>query len=186
MWEATCGASMRNSRIYVLKLGQQRDRILHAFTEGAIEMSGTPPTEASQRDETRLLESLKLLKEWGTWPVTIQTAAIAAVGALIADPKPPLTPPQIWVGCFAVGLFISSIIFASWLIVALPGFYARNARSIYGEEFRDKPAFIFRSPQRCPIKLLYLMGGEHTAFVLGVAIFALFIGLRLAQGRTPL
>jgi hypothetical protein len=81
------------------------------------------------------------LKEWGKWLVTIQTAAIAAVGALIADPKPPLTSTQIWVGLFAVVLFTLSIISASWLIVALPGFYARNARSIYAEEFRDKPDY---------------------------------------------
>ena len=69
---------------------------------------------------------------------------------------------------------------ASWPIT-LPGCYARNAHSIYAEEFGDKPALsgLVYHPR---IKLNNLIGAQHSFFVLGVASFALFVGLRVMQG----
>jgi hypothetical protein len=120
-------------------------------------------SEVSERDETRLetrlLESLKLIKEWGTWLVTIQTAAIAAVGALIADPKRSLTSSEILFGCLAVALFTASIVCASFLLVSLPGFYAQNANDT--KEFARKEAFSCKLIKW--IKLNYLIGAEHSA-----------------------
>jgi hypothetical protein len=144
-------------------------------------MPDTPPNNPSTPNEARLLESLKLLKEWGTWLVTIQTAAIAAIGALIADPKPPLTSWEIGFACAAVALFTASIICASYLLVSLPGFYARNA-SINPAEFGSKPAFIklWRIDSRS-IDVNNLIAGEHAAFVLGVIFFALFIVFKVGR-----
>jgi hypothetical protein len=124
------------------------------------------------------LESLKLVKEWGIWLVTIQTAAIAAVGALIADPKLPLTLPQSVLACFAVALFTISIICTSFLLVSLPGFYARNARYIYADDFgHQKPAFT-----RFSINLNNSIVGEHLFFVLGIIVFSVFIAVRVQGG----
>jgi hypothetical protein len=76
----------------------------------------------------------------------------------------------------------ASIICASYLLVSLPGFYARNARSINAEDFGSQPAFIklWRIDSR-RIDVNNLIAAEHITFVLGVILFALFIVFKVGR-----
>jgi hypothetical protein len=99
-------------------------------------------------------------------------------------------------------MFTFSIICASYLLVSLPGFYARNAGSLDAENFGNEAAFIrvWRRPWlpqtgipsailaaaekiggRISPRMIHLnnlIAAEHATFVLGVLFFALFIAFK--------
>jgi hypothetical protein len=65
--------------------------------------------------QTLNLEALKLLKDWGVWMVTVQTAVIAFLGTGIRAVGIPPTGAVI-----AIIFFSSSIIIAAWLLAGIP------------------------------------------------------------------
>ena len=141
-------------------------------TDPAVNTSGT---RAYERQE--LTEAIKLLREWASWLVTIQTAGIAAVGALIGTAKDVGTW-QMPFACMTVTLFALSIVAATFLIVALPAFYLRSRDLTAGTDLVLERAFE-TNMRFGRLRVLDLMNGEQYAFLAGIASFALFVASRI-------
>jgi hypothetical protein len=139
------------------------------------------PTQELEQAEgaapIKTLESVKLLKDWSSWLVGIQTAAIAAIGALIKDGDLNLSIRLSAVG--AVICFVISIGFASMLLVSLPAFHMRNSEVNKGSDFIELAAFVGKATRFRNPKLLSLVNGQQWFFFAGIFCFALFVFLRL-------
>jgi hypothetical protein len=71
-------------------------------------------------DTTNSLEAAKLISDWGKWLVTIETAAIAIIGALFTSDGQVISPFAKLFGTLAIGNFLISIGAAAILLLTLP------------------------------------------------------------------
>jgi len=62
------------------------------------------------------IEGIKLIGEWCKWYAAVDTAAIAAIGALVKFEKGRLSPYAQYPCVLAVLCFVGSIIFAAWTL----------------------------------------------------------------------
>lgn len=83
-------------------------------------MSDTPDTSNS-------MEAIKLISDWGKWLVTIETAAIAIIGALFTADRSVSVLTKVF-GTLAIGSFLLSIAAAAILLLTLPEI-AQNLRA---------------------------------------------------------
>ena len=79
-------------------------------------------------DTSNSLEATKLISDWGKWLVTIETAAIAIVGALFSRGQPPVPEMAKVFGTLAISSFRISIAAAAILLLTLPEI-AQNLRA---------------------------------------------------------
>jgi len=103
------------------------------------------------------IEALKLIGDWCKWIVTVETAAIAAIGAYIKFGQSASNSIRFQYSCtFAILCFISSMFFAAGIISAIPTSVTEMAegdaiwdRMIYGPydgeiiKFRKAASFLF-------------------------------------------
>ena len=71
-------------------------------------------------DMTNTLEATRLISDWGKWLVTIETTAIAIIGALFATDHSPVPELAKVLATLAIGSFLVSIAGAATLLLTLP------------------------------------------------------------------
>jgi hypothetical protein len=71
-------------------------------------------------DTSSSLEATRLISDWGKWIVTIETAAIAIIGALFRSDHGPVAALAKVFGTLAIGCFLISITAAAILLLTLP------------------------------------------------------------------
>ena len=79
-------------------------------------------------DTSNSLEAIKLISDWGKWLVTIETAAIAIIGAFFTADRPSLPGLAKVFGTLAISSFLVSITAAAILLLTLPEI-AQNLRA---------------------------------------------------------
>lgn len=79
-------------------------------------------------DTSNSLEATKLISDWGKWLVTIETGAIAIIGALFTTGRPPVPALVKVFGTLAASSFLISIAAAAILLLTLPEI-AQNLRA---------------------------------------------------------
>jgi uncharacterized membrane protein YeaQ/YmgE (transglycosylase-associated protein family) len=79
-------------------------------------------------DTSNNLEAIRLVSDWGKWLVTIETAAIAIIGAFLADDRTQVPELAKVLGTLAIGSFLLSIAGAAILLLTLPEI-AQNLRA---------------------------------------------------------
>jgi hypothetical protein len=127
-------------------------------------------------------EAVKLLQDFGKWIVTIDTAAIGALGYFVfvssdklsvagKTPAGPIANLPTWEQ-FLLGTtllsFGLSLVFASWLLLALPGVMQRAS------EDSEHDIFWIGTLDGHGIKVVMFVALEHSLFVLGITLFAAF------------
>jgi hypothetical protein len=78
-------------------------------------------------DTSNSLEGLKLISDWAKWLITIETGAIAIIGAVIRPDKGSLSLPTKILATAAIICFLVSIAAAALLLLSLPEI-AQNLR----------------------------------------------------------
>jgi hypothetical protein len=71
-------------------------------------------------DASNGLEAAKLVNDWAKWLVTIETAAIALLGAFFTGSGPPVDKLAKVLGTLSIGSFLISIAAAAILLLTLP------------------------------------------------------------------
>jgi hypothetical protein len=71
-------------------------------------------------DDSNNLEAAKLVSDWAKWLVTIETAAIALLGAFLTGGGQPVDDLVKVLGTLAIGSFLVSIAAAAILLLTLP------------------------------------------------------------------
>ncbi|HMH05837.1 MAG TPA: hypothetical protein VK579_04060 [Terriglobales bacterium] len=66
------------------------------------------------------LEGLKLISDWGKWLITIQTAAIAVIGAGVREGGVEMTGTAKVLATGSVACFVASVAAAALLLLSLP------------------------------------------------------------------
>ena len=79
-------------------------------------------------DADNSLEAIKLVSDWGKWLVTIETAAIAIIGAFFTAGPPSLPALAKVFGTLAISSFLVSIAAAAMMLLTLPEI-AQNLRA---------------------------------------------------------
>jgi hypothetical protein len=69
---------------------------------------------------TNSLEALRLISDWGKWLITIETAAIAVIGGVLANTDRHFPVLAKVFATSAVGSFLVSIVAAAMLLLTLP------------------------------------------------------------------
>jgi hypothetical protein len=71
-------------------------------------------------DVTNTLEGLKLISSWAQWLITIQTAAIAVIGAGVKEKGLAITGATKVFATGAIACFVASVAAAALLLLSLP------------------------------------------------------------------
>lgn len=100
------------------------------------------------------LEAIKLVKDWSTWLVAVQTGVLGLFAAL------QIKPSSLTVYCFVI-----SIITATWVLGALPSLAQRIAPNLNIHEME-----LF---EWCPIPLWKAAFVQHIFFIIGVVTLAI-------------
>lgn len=114
-------------------------------------------------------EALKLLKEWSTALVVVQSGAMAVIGSMVKDGNVGTAKPYL---AMAIICFLFSILVAANVVGAIPKI-AQNLPVLverYGDIYKMRNSF--------GIPLTCLALAEHLLFALGVISFAAFLCLR--------
>jgi hypothetical protein len=96
--------------------------------------------EAETLMEKNDLEALKFLKEWSSWLAAIETGAIAIIGTMTKDIKPPDHIPllaQVFASTATLG-FLISLLGAGYLLLGLPGIAQRLPPAAHKDIFSMK------------------------------------------------
>jgi hypothetical protein len=119
-------------------------------------------------------EAIKLLQDWSKWVVTINTAAIGALGyTILSSPdRKALYQSLTWLQQLyvmsAICGFGLSLLSASYLLLALPGVMQRY-------EVADKDdVFLFGTWGGEGLTVNFFTNGEHFCFLFGVLSFAAY------------
>jgi hypothetical protein len=115
---------------------------------------------------TPFFEALKLLKEWSTALVVIQTGAIAVLGGLVKDGK--ILGSFSWLTTSLV-CFLASILIAANVIGAIPPIVQKLP------ELVDKYGDIYKMRNYLGIPLWMLAFMEHILFAAGLIAFGGFV-----------
>jgi len=127
-------------------------------------------------------EAIKLLQDFGKWIVTIDTAAIGALGYFVLvssdklsvpgkSPAGPIAKLPPWEQFLLGATLLSfgfSLVFASYLLLALPGVMQRDSDS------STKDIFYQGTLNGYGYKVVLFVALEHSLFVLGILLFAAF------------
>lgn len=148
-------------------------------------------------DANRDFEALKLIADWSKWIVTLQPAAIAAIGGLVKLNDHARL--GIWTKLSLTGAvvcFLYSILVAANLLYCMPRVLGRLSRPKIVDEFGSgTPVDIFMIETheerhydlwynrpfirfgllRPPFTVRMLTSQEHMGFIAGIAFFALFV-----------
>jgi len=103
-------------------------------------------------------EALKLLKEWSTALVVVQTGTLALLGSLLQAGK---VRESTWLAV-ALACFVVSMLFAANVLGAIPGLVQDLPQLV------ERHGDIYRMRNRIGIPLTVLALGEHTFFVAGI------------------
>lgn len=118
------------------------------------------------------VKAIELLQDWAKWLVGLDSAAIAALGALTTRPCYELQTMSIATlvcGAFATGLFLASLAFANWLLLALPGVTQRTS----GQSSED----IFAQGTYGGVgrRVVFFVRGQHVFFLCGMVAGVAFV-----------
>ena len=132
----------------------------------------------------RSLDAIKLMNDWCKWLVTVQTAAIAALGFLSRNADlDQLTTTwgkvAILSGVASTILFVASIALASYLLLYLPSI-AEELPKEPGPNYKPLPLSYTRVPFRPGWQVGTFTTWQSRSFVLGIAMFGLtFLALAI-------
>ena len=111
--------------------------------------------------------ALQLLKDWSIWLVSLQTAALGLV-SFGSGKEGFLKLNATWARC-AIFSFAASIVFATWVLAALPSILMRmptGTENFYGYGLFEWPPFKW-----FPLWSFTFL--EHILFVVGICCFVL-------------
>lgn len=136
-------------------------------------MSDPAPTPDKKPATPDQIDALKLMGEWCKWLVTIETAAIAGIGAFLKlDAGQVLTNGFRYSCATAVISFVVSIVLSAWLMVCLP----TSIQDIQpGEKIWDRPAIVLWL--HVPFWVVAYV--QFGAFIVGIVAFAVGAAGRL-------
>jgi len=113
------------------------------------------------------LEALKLLKDWSVWMVTVETAAIAFLGAVAGRVVKSTT---VWFPVTIVS-FAVSIVFAAWVLSGIPSVAQQIDGSSHLSIYK-----IYKSDLLPDfLTLNFVATIQHTFFVAGILGLAILI-----------
>ena len=143
-------------------------------------------TKQAPTSPDRSLDAIKLMNDWSKWLVTVQTAAIAALGFLSrqADLEKLSTPwgkAAILAGVVSTILFVVSIALASYLLLYLPSI-AEELPKDANPNYKPLPLCYTRVPFRPGWQVGTFTAWQSRSFVLGIALFG-FTFLALGFNR---
>jgi hypothetical protein len=135
--------------------------------EIAAARKGIPVVTTSRENA---LEAIGLLKDWSVWLTGIETAAIAAVGALLKDSK---RPRRAWLIQACVTAFVLSLVAATWLLGTLP----RIAILLSATDATTNdviahvvPFYLVPPYVVIPVRLGLMVVFEHLFFLVGISL----------------
>lgn len=137
--------------------------------------SGDVLNDTIKRSE--IAEAIKLLKDWASWLVGIQTASIAALGVFSDGAE--FHAIESALAAFMAVAFLVSICAATFLFVSLPAFLLRCPEVSRSQDILDRGAFRSRSRAVERISVLHLVALVHWPFALGVTAFVVCVVRRL-------
>jgi hypothetical protein len=121
------------------------------------------------------IEAARFLQDWSKWVVTVNTGAIGALGYFVLlkpTEKVELATQLKWYQQLLLGGTLSafgfSLLFASWLLYALPGVVQR-----YSDE-SPEDIFLEGSINQGGWTIVFISACQHGLFVLGIFLFAAF------------
>jgi hypothetical protein len=141
-------------------------------------MSTSPAHEKkSPTTPARLLEAVKLLSDWNKWLVTVQTAAIAAIGLVVKASELNLLTSKlgkIAVACAAISvlMFVISIALSSYLLLFLPAI-AEEIPEEFDVGAKPKSLFHTHVPFYPGWPVGVFTTWQSRTFVIGISFFAL-------------
>lgn len=153
---------------------------------------------------TEMPATLTELKEWSIWMVGLQTGTLALI-TFIAGEKGFLKFTNAvarWAVYLALVCFSTSIFFATWVIGAISSIRLRlptasadaeywGAVEVFGicANAPDPSAtgnfFCMPALENVEVPMVVLASAEHWAFVVGIALFALALGIEKVRDRPP-
>lgn len=117
------------------------------------------------------LEALKFLKDWSSWVAAVETGAIAVIGTMVKDIKPPDHMPllaKIFATTATLG-FLISLLGAGYLLLGLPGIAQRLPPAA------DRDIFSMRAGGGTGKTLVFWARWELIAAGGGMLSFGLFV-----------
>jgi len=118
------------------------------------------------------LKAIELLQDWSKWLVGINSAAIGAVGALTTRPSYDLqamSSATLLCGACATALFLVSLAFSNWLLLALPGVVQRasehSGADVYAEGTYGGVGH----------RVVFFARGQHVFFLAGMLAAVAFV-----------
>jgi len=126
----------------------------------------------SERGSDYRLEALKLLKEWSTALVVVQTGAMAVLGGLIKDSKMMSVKP--WIS-ISLGCFLASILITANVIGAIPGMVQQLSESTKN----NRDIYQMRNYFGIPLWIFALC--QHLFFAAGLVAFGGFVYFGITQ-----
>jgi hypothetical protein len=121
-------------------------------------------------------EGLKMISDWCKWIVTIETGAIALIGALITKGGAPLGNSARYGLISSVTFFIVSIVFACGILSALPASFVDIKP---GEHVWDRGIYVGRIHLWTLSTAAYFLSGF---FILGILAFSFGVIRQLLKG----
>lgn len=121
------------------------------------------------------LEALKLLKEWSSTLLVLQTGILAAIGGFIDKDKIKKGNRLIITSMF---FFSASILMALHVIGTIPW----SAQKL--PELVAKYKDIYQFPNFLGIPIWFLAFGQHIFFILAVAFFLAFVIVSLKKNKS--
>jgi hypothetical protein len=118
------------------------------------------------------VKAIELLQDWAKWLVGLDSAAIAAIGALTTRPSYELQTMSIATlvcGACATGLFLASLAFANWLLLALPGVVQRAS------EQSSEDIFAQGTYGGVGRRVVFFARGQHVFFLSGMVAGVAFV-----------
>ena len=118
------------------------------------------------------IKAIELLQDWAKWLVGLDSAAIAAIAALTTRPGYELQTMSLATlacGACATTLFLVSLAFANWLLLALPGVVQR-ASDQSGEDIFAQGTY-----GGAGRRVVYYARGQHVLFLCGMVAGIAFV-----------
>lgn len=151
--------------------------------------------EVQYADKNSALEAVKLMKDWGVWMASIQTATLAALGILAKEGALSLKPSRTTVCLILVTAICnaSALFFSAWLLTSL----SSVALHLVGPEFRpagmtydfyNLPLWNFANGSRLGdlVTVGYIAACNHWLWAIGILSFGcLTISIAISRASAP-